>query len=76
MPQVLNIYDGGLQAIQGHTVGVIIFKLVTGEGKPELMIGYCQPNYRDAIIKSLKRIHWNQNADIHPESLEKDNAQK
>jgi len=58
MPQVLKIYDGGVQNQGGHTVGVIIFDIVTGEGKPEKLIGYCRPNYRDAVIKNLKRLVW------------------
>jgi len=59
MSEVINIYDGGLQKIGGHKVGVIIFNVTTGEGTPETLIGYCRPNYRDAIIKSLKRLFWN-----------------
>lgn len=59
MPQVLKISDGGIQKIQGgHTVGVVIFDIITGEGKPEKLTGFCRPNYRDAIIKNLKRLVW------------------
>jgi len=59
MSQVLNIYDGGLCKIKGgHTVGVVIFDVTTGEGKPEKLIGYCRPNYRESVIKSLKRLAW------------------
>lgn len=58
MPQVLNIYDGGIQKIGAHIVGVVIFDIVMGEGKPEKLIGYCRPYHRDSVIKNLKRLVW------------------
>lgn len=59
MPEVTNIYDGGIQKILGRTLGVIHFDVTTNEGTPERLTGYCRPNYRDGIIKSLKRLAWN-----------------
>lgn len=79
MSQVLNVYDGGLQKINGgHTVGVVIFGIVTGEGTPEKLIGYCRPNHQDAVIKSLKRLVWNSPnynpVKPKPQSVSKDNS--
>lgn len=67
MSEVLKIYDGGIQKIKGgHVVGLVIFDVVTGEGKPETLVGYCRPNHRDAVIKSLKRMIWKLPAEHQP----------
>jgi hypothetical protein len=58
MAEIIDIRDGGIQSHRGHKVGVILFRLTTGEGKPETLTGYCNPNYRDSIIKSIKRLHF------------------
>jgi len=51
--KVLNIFDGGIQKARNkRPLGIIIFNITTSEGKPENIIGYCHPNYRDSIIKT------------------------
>jgi len=59
MAEIVGIYDGGV-IVDRHKkkVGVVIFKIVTNESAPEVMIGHCHPNYRDSIIKNLKRLAW------------------
>jgi hypothetical protein len=58
MAEIIGVYDGGIQKHQGHKVGVIVFKFVTNEGKPEEIVGYCNPNFRDSVIKNLKRLNF------------------
>jgi hypothetical protein len=58
MAEIIGIYDGGIQKHRSHNVGVIIFKISNNEGKPEEMVGYCNPNYRGSIIKNLKRLNF------------------
>ena len=59
MPEVINVYDGGIAKIKGgHTVGVVHLDIVTNEGTPERLTGYCRSNYRDAVIKNLRRLNW------------------
>lgn len=58
MAQVLQIFDGGIVRKKGKLVGVIHFLISTNEGSPEQLTGYCQPNFRDSIIKNLKRLAW------------------
>jgi hypothetical protein len=58
MAEVLQILDGGIIKEKGKPMGVIRFLISTNEGAPEQLTGYCLPNYRDSIIKSLKRLVW------------------
>ncbi|MEI7636370.1 MAG: hypothetical protein WCJ37_03640 [Syntrophus sp. (in: bacteria)] len=59
MSEVINVYDGRIAKTKGgHTVGVVHLDIVTNEGAPERLTGYCRSNYRDAVIKSLKRLSW------------------
>lgn len=57
--EILHIYDGGIVTDEkGRRMGEIRFEVTTSEGKPEILIGNCHPNYRDSIIKNLKRLVW------------------
>jgi hypothetical protein len=56
--EVLQILDGGIIKEKGRRVGVIRFQISTNEGALEQLTGYCLPNYRDSIIKNLKRLAW------------------
>lgn len=58
MGNLIAIYDGGIRQHQGHKVGVIIFKIANNESTPEEIIGYCHPNFRNSIIKNLKRLNF------------------
>jgi hypothetical protein len=58
MAEIIGIFDCGLMKHQGHNVAVIKFTITNNEGKPEEMIGYCNPAYRDSIIKNLKRLNF------------------
>ena len=58
MAEVLKIFDGGVINEKGRHVGVIHFLISTDEGTPETLLRYCQPNYRDSIIKNLRRLAW------------------
>jgi hypothetical protein len=58
MGNLIDIYDGGIRNHQGHKVGVIIFKITKNVSTPEEIIGYCHPNFRDSIIKNLKRLNF------------------
>lgn len=59
MAELLNIFDGGIKKVNGKSLGVVVFELSIREGAPEIMVGYCQPNFRESIIKNLKRLFWN-----------------
>jgi hypothetical protein len=58
MANVLQIYDCGITQVKGNPRGVILFKISTDTGAAEEMIAYCHVNYRDTIIKNLKRLSW------------------
>lgn len=63
MSQVLGVYDGGSTQIKDKSgqmmnVGVIVFRTSENESAPVDHVGYCRLNYKDSIIKSLKRIKW------------------
>jgi hypothetical protein len=58
MAELLQIRDGGIAKVKGKSLGLIVFELSTREGALEIMVGYCQPNYRESIIKNLKRLAW------------------
>jgi len=67
MAEIIGIHDGGIAKDRyGHTVGIIVFMITTNESKPEILIGHCRPNYRDSIIKNLKRLTWQK-----PDAIEK-----
>jgi len=61
MSEVIGVYDGGSAIIKhnGHpaNVGVIHLRIAKGEVL-ETITGYCRPNYKEGIIKYLKRIAW------------------
>ena len=59
MAELINIYDGGTTIDKrGHKVGIVIFRVSTNEGVPEDVIAHCLPNFRDSIIKNLKRLNF------------------
>jgi hypothetical protein len=59
MAELLDIQDGGVTIDKrGHKVGLVIFKISTNEAAPENLIAHCLPNYRDTIIKNLKRLNF------------------
>ena len=62
MSEVIGIFDGGSAVIQHKgqplNVGVIIWRTSDCESKPVDYTGYCLLNYKESIIKNLKRIHW------------------
>jgi len=66
MPQAIGVYDGGSTIItnrNGHpiTVGKVIFRMSENESKPVDHIAYCKLCYKDSIVKSLKRLVWEEN---------------
>lgn len=71
MVELLQILDGGIVKEKGKLVGVIRFLISTNEGAPEQLTGYCHPNYRDSIIKNLKRLAWKKPAQPDPEDGKK-----
>lgn len=57
MSQLINIYDDGFtKDHKGRNVGVIRFRIVTGEGKPDDILGHCFPAYKDSVVKNLQRL--------------------
>lgn len=65
MSQLINIYDDGFtKDHKGRNVAAIRFRIVTGEGKPDDMIGHCLPVYKDAVIKSLRRLAFQNQAPV------------
>lgn len=58
MAEIIGIFDHGIVKMGKRNLGAIRFRITTNEGKPEDLIGYCLPNYRDGIINNLKRIVW------------------
>jgi len=58
----LTIYDGGIRTVKGgKRKSVIVFesKAQAAPGSPPLTIQVrmgCDPNYRDAILKALRRL--------------------
>jgi hypothetical protein len=62
MPEIIGVFDGETTTIhhQGrpYNVGVIHLKITKGEAAPEIITGYCRLNYKEGIIKNLKRITW------------------
>jgi hypothetical protein len=63
MSQVLGVIDGGATQIKDKSgqpvnVGVIVIRTSENESAPVDHVGYCRLNYKDSIIKSLKRIKW------------------
>lgn len=56
--EIINIYDGGIENVQGKSMGKIIFRISAKEGTSQDLIGYCLPNYRDSIIKNLRRLNF------------------
>ena len=70
MPEILGVYDLGTATIKhkGHhvVVGAISIRTSENESAPVDYIGYCRLNYKDSIIKNLKRIVW-----AKPEPVEK-----
>lgn len=57
MPQVIKILNGGFSNINGHPVGVIIFRVSTNESKPEDHLAYCPAKQNVEVIKSLRKLH-------------------
>lgn len=70
MPKVIGVFDGGTAVIKQANVGVIIFRTQENESKPVDNVGYCRLNYKDSIIKYLKKIHWQDemNPEVHEEN--------
>jgi len=66
----LTIYDGGIRTVKGgKRKSVIVFesKAQAAPGSPPLTIQVrmgCDPNYRDATLKALKRL---QTLELEPE---------
>jgi hypothetical protein len=62
MPEVIGVFDLGTETIKTshgpRTVGVISFRVSENESAPIDYIGHCRLNYKDSIIKNLKRIDW------------------
>ncbi len=57
MAELIGIYDGGFERDKrGRRVGVIHFRISTREGAPETLTAHCLPNFKDAVIKSLRRL--------------------
>lgn len=56
--EIVRIRDGGVVKDRGRMIGEIIFEVTTSEGKPETLVANCAPNYRDSIIKNLRRLAW------------------
>jgi len=60
----MKIYDGGLRKVFGRSYGIVIFQVQ--ESLPDTMppipmatkkiAMMCRPNYRDSIIKNLRRL--------------------
>lgn len=61
-PQYIDVFDLGTTTIKykGNpiTVGAISIRVSENESAPVDYIGYCRLNYKDSIIKNLKRIVW------------------
>jgi hypothetical protein len=61
-PQVIGVFDLGITTIEHNgkpfTVGAISIRTSENESAPVDHIGYCRLNYKDSIIKNLKRIAW------------------
>jgi hypothetical protein len=87
MPEVIGVFDRGMASIKRNggslNVGVISIRVSENESAPVDYIGYCRLNYKDSIIKNLKRIHWlkpsepkapgNESADYNVSSVEDNN---
>lgn len=57
MSQLIGIFDDGFtKDRKGRTVSSIRFRITTGEGKPDDIVGHCLPAYKDAVIKNLRRL--------------------
>jgi len=57
MSQIIGIYDDGFtKDARGRNVAAIRFKIVTREGTPDDLVGHCLPAYKDAVVKSLRRL--------------------
>lgn len=57
MSQLIGIFDDGFtKDRKGRTVSSIRFRITTGEGKPDDIVGYCLPAYKDAVVKNLRRL--------------------
>lgn len=57
MSALIGIFDDGFtKDRKGRTVSSIRFKITDREGKPDAIIAYCLPAYKDAVIKNLRRL--------------------
>ena len=76
-PQVIGVFDLGMATIKfngsPHNVGVISIRTSENESAPVDHIGYCRLNYKDSIIKNLKRIVW---AKPVPSKIDKEKEKK
>ena len=58
----LTIYDGGIRTIKGKKKSLILFEITAAEAVPaaegmQLRVPMiCDPNYRDGVLKNLKRL--------------------
>jgi hypothetical protein len=61
-PEIIGVFDGKYTTItikeRRVNVGVIIFRTQLNESSPVDYIGYCEPVYKDSIIKYLQKIRW------------------
>lgn len=57
MSQLIGIFDDGFTKDgKGRVVSSIRFRITTGEGKPDDIVGHCLPVYKDTVVKNLRRL--------------------
>lgn len=61
--EVTAVHDRGFATIKnkhGHPMTVNVFELSTSfnQGKPEPVLCFCLPHYKDSVAKALARLTW------------------
>jgi len=61
--EVTAVHDRGFGTIKnknGHSMTVNVFELSVSfnQGKPEPVICFCHPHYKESVAKSLSRLTW------------------
>lgn len=61
--EVIGVFDRGFATIKDNKgrpmkVNVFVFRTVTNEAAPDDVLAFCNPIYKDTIIKNLRRLMW------------------
>jgi hypothetical protein len=68
--EVIGVFDQGFAVIkdekgQPMNVNVFVFRTVTNAAAPENVLAFCNPVYKESVMKSLRRLFW-----VKPEGSE------